>query len=331
MYLPEDLRAGLDDMLSSVRPKDVSSAREGLTRRYRDTGPKEGSYVRSAGDVAAYAAARLPATYAAMRSALGQVRGVIPAFQPQSLLDAGAGPGTVMWAAQDTWPDLVAVTLLERDPDMAAFGSSLAGYAASPALRGARWQQTDLARSFEAAASDLVTAAYVLGELPEAARDTLVQRLWEQTQGVLVLLEPGTPEGFARILRARTYLLSAGAHIAAPCPHSDVCPLGKEDWCHFSQRLERSRLHRLAKSGELSYEDEKFSFIAATRLAPLPVAGRVIRHPQLRGGHIRLEVCSPRGIESTLVTRKEGEHFRRAKGLRWGSPLPDRDPGGEHG
>ncbi len=326
MLLPEDLRAGLDDLLSSVRPKDVSAAREALSRRYRQQGPAEGSRVRSAEDVAAYAAARLPATYAAMRAALAQLQDALPAWRPHSLLDAGAGPGTVMWAAQDAWPELRTVTLLERDRDMAAFGRSLAVRAASPALRGARWQQADLARPWDAEEIDLATAAYVLGELPEPVQDALVLHLWQLARGALVVLEPGTPEGFRRILRARTLLLAAGAKIAAPCPHTRECPLAQSDWCHFSQRLERSRLHRLAKSAELAYEDEKFSFVTATRLSPLPVAGRILRHPQVRGGHVRLQVCSAQGLERIVVTRREGERFRQAKDLRWGSPMPAQGP-----
>ena len=38
----------------------------------------------------------------------------------------------------------------------------------------------------------------------------------------------------------------AGANILAPCPHARPCPLAAPDWCHFSARVARSRLHREA-------------------------------------------------------------------------------------
>ena len=42
---------------------------------------------------------------------------------------------------------------------------------------------------------------------------------------MLVLVEPGTPQGFARIREARAALIAEGAHIVAPCTHENVCPM----------------------------------------------------------------------------------------------------------
>ena len=60
-------------------------------------------------------------------------------------------------------------------------------------------------------------------------------------------------------------LAAAGAHVIAPCPHAADCPLAAADWCHFAQRIERTKIHRSVKGAELGYEDEKFSYIAVAR------------------------------------------------------------------
>ena len=60
-----------------------------------------------------------------------------------------------------------------------------------------------------------VVASYVMAELPEERAATLARELWSVTADTLVLVEPGTPAGFARIRVARAALLGEGAHVAA--------------------------------------------------------------------------------------------------------------------
>jgi ribosomal protein RSM22 (predicted rRNA methylase) len=108
----------------------------------------------------------------------------------------------------------------------------------------------------------------------------------------------------------------------APCPHAGECPMAGADWCHFAARAPRSALHRRVKGGELGHEDEKFSFVAAAREPAPPVAGRVLRHPRVRGGHVLLQACTPEGLARLTVARSDGARFRAARDLRWGDPLP---------
>ena len=101
---------------------------------------------------------------------------------------------------------------------------------------------------------------------------------------MLIIVEPGTPTGWTRILRMRDLLIAAGAHIIAPCPHAFACPLAPPDWCHFAQRVERSKLHRETKQAESPFEDEKFIYLAVSRIAGRQPAGRVIARPQRPAG-----------------------------------------------
>ncbi|WP_292036321.1 small ribosomal subunit Rsm22 family protein, partial [Mesorhizobium sp.] len=132
--------------------------------------------------------------------------------------------------------------------------------------------------------ADLVSAAYVLDEIAPASLPKLVGRLWRLTSDTLLVVEPGTPAGWQRVLAVRSQLIEAGAHVSAPCPHVAPCPLVPPDWCHFSRRVARSRLHRLAKEADVPWEDEKFIYLAASRQ---PAAARAARVIAAAGGGAR--------------------------------------------
>lgn len=163
--------------------------------------------------------------------------------------------------------------------------------------------------------------SYALGELSKSLAADVTQWAWTQARQAIVIIEPGTPRGFAGILTAREALIAAGANIVAPCTHARRCPMAADDWCHFDTRVERTRQHRQAKSGTLPYEVEKFSYIAAARRAPpaLVPAARVIRHPLKKSGHVILDLCTEEAtVERMIVSRCDQEAYRQARAAKWG-------------
>jgi ribosomal protein RSM22 (predicted rRNA methylase) len=177
-------------------------------------------------------------------------------------------------------------------------------------------------------ASDLVVAAYALAELPAAARARVVDAAWRAATRVLVLVEPGTPDGFAHIHDARAALIAAGAHVLAPCPHEGPCPMraaaASGDWCHFAVRVPRTRRHRQVKGGTLGYEDEKYAYLVVSRDAhPGRPEARVLRHPRIEKGRIALALCTPDGAPRQIITRRD-QSWRAARKVEWGDPWPDR-------
>lgn len=322
------LQAAIENELISQSVNRLAVLAAELSKSYRTGMPFNGeNYIRSQEDAAAYAAFRLPATFAAVHSAIMQVKDRSPDWNPKTLLDVGAGPGTAMWAVSAIWPDLERITLLEREEFMIDLGKRLSAYSSLTSVQEAKWLKVDITGTWEVSPHDLVIASYVLNELPQDSRETFIHRLWKSTGDMLVIMEPGTPAGFSRIKQAREQLIATVAKTIAPCPHDRICPMTEGDWCHFAQRVARSRLHRKVKAGELSYEDEKFSFVCMSRMSRPAVKGVVIRHPQIRKGHIYLEICTPEGLTSTMVTRKDKELFRKTRGLRWGSVIPSSDDG----
>ena len=141
-----------------------------------------------------------------------------PDFAPQSLLDVGAGPGTASWAAAETFPSLQSFALLDANDALRALALDLAK--ASARLGDLKYRKGEaLAALADAEAADLVIASYMIGELDDAQRPKLAERLWSKTRGTLLVVEPGTPAGYARIIALRQQLIASGAHVAAPCPH----------------------------------------------------------------------------------------------------------------
>ena len=307
------LSAGVQRLMAAYRSGEVPSAPVMATRA----------------DAASYAAYRMPATAAAVAAAVRQLRLALPGWQPASLVDFGAGTGSAAWAACAELPELGSVTLLEQSAEAVKLGRAILGRADSPALRSANWQSWRLGTAGSTAgvpvasvpAADLATVSYVLGELPPLLQADLV-RLALQAAAVVLLIEPGTPAGHARILAAREQLLASGYQLAAPCPHQLDCPLAVAgDWCHFGVRLPRSAVHRQAKGAELGYEDEKFSYVAAVRPPPAPErpAARVVRRPQQRKGLVMLDVCAADGASRReLIGKSKGEVYRRARKTAWG-------------
>src|SRR6478736_7747460 len=190
---------------------------------------------------AAYLAVRFPATYAAIRRVFAEIKLRAPQQEIASLLDLGAGPGTALFAAAEQFPQLRQATLIESDAAWIAVGKRLAEQSASTIVQQAQWLKHDLRSGLSCEKHDLVVISYALGELPQAAAEGVLNKAWKCASKFLVLIEPGTRRGFAAVNSARSALIANAAHIFAPCPHAGACPMAMAgDWCHFSQRIERT-------------------------------------------------------------------------------------------
>ena len=270
---------------------------------------------------AAYAAARMPATFAAAVRALAEAAARAPAFAPTTLLDLGAGTGAATWAAAAIWPSLASIALVDREPAMVELGRRLATHGADPLAR-ATWRVADLATA-DLHAADVVLAGYLLGEIDGAPAAALVDRAWAATTGILAIIEPGSRAGFGRMLAARDRLIDAGASIVAPCPGNVPCPVRDPEWCHFLARLDRSPLQRRAKGASRSWEDEPFSYVVASRVPADPAPRVVLGRPRQRPGMVELRICLEGRIAHRTLSRRDGQAYRTARDLAWGDPVPD--------
>ncbi|KAL3678042.1 hypothetical protein R1sor_020998 [Riccia sorocarpa] len=257
----EEARVALDEFLQSrpIRKNrvkgDVKAAQE--TIEYTDK------------TTAAYVAARMPAIYGAVHRVLSEVSRRVPDFKPSRLLDFGSGPGTALWAANEVWPGVVKkVNIVEPSEPMAHACRSLLKDVQNWPLIKSHPSLLDLTRGDRRAPRehDLVIASYTLGELPCLEdRISLARQLWSYTGDILVLIEPGTPQGSSTIREIRSHILQmerkkmrkrkqmgarlssnkevetekvsgldssgtsaktkSGAFVIAPCSHEGRCPM----------------------------------------------------------------------------------------------------------
>src|SRR4051794_5278854 len=259
--LPDELKAALEAKLQGLSRNDAAARAAVISKNYRAGGGS--NTIKSEADALAYALARMPATYAAVAATLNALREISPGFEPTSFLDIGAGPGTASWAAAEAFSTLNRFTLLDCNDALRALALELVR--GSARANKFRYEMGEAVTALaHAEPADLVVASYVIGEISDPERPSLAELMWTKTTNTLLVVEPGTPAGYERIIAIRAQLIALGAHVAAPCPHDGQCPLSPPDWCHFAQRLPRSQAHRQIKQAELSFEDEKFSYVALT-------------------------------------------------------------------
>jgi ribosomal protein RSM22 (predicted rRNA methylase) len=316
--LPADLQAALAARLEGLSRNETAQRAARISQTYRDGGGSGG--IRSDSDALAYAMARMPATYAATAASLNALCEIRPDFAPQSLLDIGAGPGTASWAAAEAFSSLTSAVLLDNNDALRALALDL--------MRGGfRLDDPDYRKGDarvllrEAEPADLVIASYVIGELGARERTELGPLAWSKTRDTLLIVEPGTSKGYERIIALRAQLIAQGAQVAAPCPHDRDCPLMPPDWCHFAQRLPRSRAHKQIKGAELPFEDEKFTYVALSRK---PVASRLMRvlaQPVVSKVEITAKLCAPEGLVTAKVPHRDRADYARARRWRWGDGI----------
>jgi ribosomal protein RSM22 (predicted rRNA methylase) len=316
--LPPLLSTALDRLTEGVSRNELARRAAAISDTYRSGGGS--AVVASDTDALAYALARMPATYAAVAACLDALQAARPDFTPASMIDLGAGPGTATFAAAEVFPSLARFALTDTNGSLHALARTL--MRGNERLRGTQYKLGS-ARAFLNGAddADLVVASYVIGELGDGESSALAELMWQRAKNVLLIVEPGTPDGYRRILDLRAQLIAHGAHVVAPCLHDGPCPLAPPDWCHFAQRLPRSRAHKQLKGADVPFEDEKFSYVVLSRTAPAKRLARVLAQPVQTKAAITAKLCTADGVTNTIVQRRDKEAYAKARRWRWGDAV----------
>lgn len=309
MEIPQELKENIENLIINGHSKIIEQA-QNVSKKYRENTGNGDKIITSNSEAIAYAISRMPATYCAVYSSLSQT---LKKYKNEikTVYDIGAGTGSATWAIQELLQPQK-ITCLEYEKEMLKIGERLMKKTETKAS----WEQFDITKDCFQEKADLVISSYMINELEESSRKRAIQKMWEATSGLLLLIEPGTPEGFKHILEAREILLQQKANIVAPCTHNGKCEISQDDWCSFYVRVARSGIHRQAKNGTLGYEDEKFSYIAFSRELTFENGqARILRHPQIGQGHVKVKVCTQNGIQEKTFTKKDKEAYKKVRKL----------------
>jgi ribosomal protein RSM22 (predicted rRNA methylase) len=80
-------------------------------------------------------------------------------------------------------------------------------------------------------------------------------------------------------------------------------------------------LHKQLKSGELGYEDEKFSYLIVSRNAIETPQARIIAKPEFHKGWLQLPLGTQGRIDNKKFSAKDKEKYKHARKSSWGDGL----------
>ena len=314
MDIPQELKIAIENQLVGIKSNQIIENYQKISSRYRNNIGDGKIFVNKQEEALSYAISRMPSTYCAIYSALDHI---LKNYNEKinTCYDMGAGTGAATWAVNQ-FMHLEKCTCFEREQVMINKKKKL--MKGVELLKQVDWKKFDILKDNFTEKADLVITSYMINELPEENKNEIIKKLWNMTNKILLIIEPGTPAGFKNIVNAREILLKEGANIIAPCSHQNKCPIKEDDWCSFYVRVNRSGIQRLAKKGELGYEDEKFSYIAFSKTPINNQKTRILRHPQIYQGYVKIKVCTNHGIEEKIYSKKYGEIYKKIKKLNAG-------------
>ncbi len=318
MEIPKTLESAIEEEITNIKISELKEEAKQLSYRYMNKTRTGESFITSELQAITYSIIRMPATYGAVTTALKNCLELID-INIETLLDVGAGTGSATWATSNLI-NLKNVTCIERESYMQRLGSKLMD--SNELLKDVTWISKDILKNPISEKADLVIASYMTNELLDEERINVLNQLINATNGVLLIIEPGTPEGHKIIKNIKKYCVENNLYVIAPCVSQEECKLDNNNWCHSTCRIQRTKIHKILKDGDAPYEDEKFSYIAVSKQKIKNQNSRILRHPIIKSGFVNLELCTKDGIKNVTISKKDGDLYKQAKKKNCGDSLP---------
>jgi ribosomal protein RSM22 (predicted rRNA methylase) len=166
-------------------------------------------------------------------------------FQPKRVIDFGIGCGSASAAALDAFKSIEWIHGIDPSQSMRDCAKLIIEDVVKERNPSARLTLSEslTADSSSGGSFDLAICAFTATELPHVSSTlAAAAALWEKLKpnGIFIMIEPGTPDGFNSIRSVRTMLLDCcppvgefddemdgddQCHIIAPCTHNGKCPM----------------------------------------------------------------------------------------------------------
>lgn len=306
MNLPFEVHKKVCLLYLDMKQSSLKQMREILTDKYKNNSGRSVDLVENSDEGILYSISRMPATFSVVCTLLQELvyEGLLE--DVSTVIDVGSGTGSGYFAVRETFED-AKIDLYEKNKNMIHVFNKITDEPVAV-------NEADIIKQNIDGSADLVMASYVLSEMTQTDRETVLKKLCDAAKKYILIVDSGTPQNFAELLRLARLASGSGFHLVAPC-FNEVCPLSG-DYCQFYSRVERSSLHRISKSGKLPYEDEKYFYILLSKQPRTFSGERVIRRPKILPDEIDLCLCSNSGVTVRKVTRKDGQDFKRAKKVK---------------
>lgn len=318
MKIPDLLESAIKQETQGIKIAELREIAQNLSNRYMNEKRAGQTLLSKEKEALAYSIMRMPATFCAVTTTLKHTLDIASNCNIETVLDIGAGTGAATWAINEIL-NPKEIICLEREAAMRNVGQTLMKY--NEDMRKVEWIDADITNFQITKGADLIIASYMINELKQEERKNAIKKILNLDSKIILIIEPGTPEGFKNIKEIQKIALDNSAYIIAPCTSQETCKLPEDDWCHTTVRVERNKTHKLLKSGAAPYEDEKFSYIAISKENFGTAESRILRHPQIETGKITLKLCTNGKIEEKITTKKDKELFKQAKKKKCGDSI----------
>ncbi len=310
MDLPIEIKKYIENELNVIEKNKLYDKAKTISKNYRTNEGKGKKLLKNYDEAIAYAISRMPATFGAVYNSL---KSSLEIYNPtiKTIADIGAGTGSATIAVNELL-NVENIECFEREETMQNVGRMIFEHYDNLSKK-VKWNKIDICNDEIKEKYDLVISSYMLNEISDEKKENIIEKMWKTTGKILLIVEPGTMQGYKNIINAKTKLIELGGYIIAPCK-SNQCKLAENDWCNFSCRVQRTKVHRELKDGDAPYEDEKYMYIAVSKeKIDNNDKKRILRHPMIHSGFVKLKVCDDEKIEEITITKKDKEKFKIAR------------------
>ena len=185
MEIPEELKEAIENQIIGIKNNSIIENAQTISQRYRNNDGKGKRLLTKKEEAISYSISRMPSTYCAIYSALEHAIRNYNTDKVKTLLDVGAGTGAATWAVNELI-DIEKNICLERENVMIDVGKRLMS---KTRLKSTEWKQYDLTKDIIQEKSDIVVTSYMINELSENEKETIINKLWEATKEILLIVE----------------------------------------------------------------------------------------------------------------------------------------------